>query len=103
MFIICNQDQLKLSSFQAYHGATNWKWRFWGANYGRLSQIKTTYDPNMVFWNTPGINADFMEVRGGRLCRVEGNGTTTFDAGPPPLSDNTMRADLIANMGAIFG
>jgi hypothetical protein len=101
-FLVININTNSVS-FQAYHGASNWKWRFWGANYGRLSQIKTKYDPDMVFWNTPGINADFMEVRGGRVCRVEGDGTTSPDTGPAPQSDNTMKADLIANMGSIFG
>jgi hypothetical protein len=65
--------------------------------------VKTKYDPNMVFWNTPGINADFMEVRDGRVCRVNDNETTSSDASSAPPSDNKVKADLISNMAAIFG
>ena len=57
----------------------------------------------MVFWNTPGINADLMEVRGGRVCRVDGNRTKRSDTEPAPKSDNVNNADLISNSGAIFG
>jgi hypothetical protein len=48
---------------------TNWKHAFWGSNYGRLSEVKDKYDPKMVFWVSPGINADFMEIKQGRLCK----------------------------------
>ena len=54
---------------QAYHGEQYWKETFWGANYPKLSALKSKYDPNMVFWASPGINADLMEVRQGRLCK----------------------------------
>jgi hypothetical protein len=50
----------------------NWKHEFWGSNYERLSQIKTKWDPNMVFYVTPGINADLMTVKNGRMCFVQG-------------------------------
>jgi len=42
---------------------------FWGSNYERLSQIKTKYDPDMLFWISPGINADYMRVTDGRVCK----------------------------------
>lgn len=33
----------------------NWTESFWGANYPRLSSIKTALDPNMNFWVSPGM------------------------------------------------
>ncbi|KAF2667920.1 FAD-binding domain-containing protein [Microthyrium microscopicum] len=50
----------------------NWKHDFWGANYAKLAELKTKWDPDFVFYVTPGINADLMEVKEGRLCRVKG-------------------------------
>ncbi|KAF2436679.1 FAD-binding domain-containing protein [Tothia fuscella] len=70
---------------EAFYASANWKTEFWGENYDMLSKIKTRYDPNFVFWTTPGINADFMEVKeGGRLCRVANGGTSNL----PPKNDN---------------
>ena len=48
----------------------DWQNSFWGSNYGRLAELKSRYDPNMVFWVTPGINADHMKVVDKRLCKT---------------------------------
>ncbi|KAF2396325.1 FAD-binding domain-containing protein [Trichodelitschia bisporula] len=53
---------------EAYYGEPEWKTQFWGSNYPKLSSIKTKYDPQTVFWVTPGINADHAVVRDGRVC-----------------------------------
>ncbi|EXK25037.1 hypothetical protein FOMG_18279 [Fusarium oxysporum f. sp. melonis 26406] len=53
----------------------NWTQSFWGTNYARLSAIKSKYDPMMLFWQTPGINAHYMQSVNGRACLVL----------PPPL------------------
>src|ERR1700761_5887063 len=71
-------------SIQAYFGEEGWKETFWGSNYPKLSEIKSRYDPDMVFWSTPGINADLMEVRDGRLCKV----ATPSVSRVAPKSDN---------------
>ncbi|KAF1815079.1 hypothetical protein P152DRAFT_480166 [Eremomyces bilateralis CBS 781.70] len=63
----------------------NWKQTFWGSNYNRLSEVKTKYDPNQVFWVTPGINADQMVVNNGRLCKATGPSTNSR---VPPENDN---------------
>jgi hypothetical protein len=36
----------------------------------KLSAITTKYDPKLVFWASPDINADHMEIVDGRLCAV---------------------------------
>jgi Berberine and berberine like len=73
---------------------TDWKTAFWGENYSKLSSLKTKYDPGMVFWATPGINADLYEVRDQRVCTVSAPKTamamTIADRGTmPPINDNT--------------
>jgi hypothetical protein len=70
--------------FQASVRNPNWKNDFWGSNYARLSQIKTKYDPNGVFWVTPGINADEYSVVNGRVCKVP-----STDPSFAPANDNT--------------
>lgn len=51
----------------------NWQQAFWGANYGRLAQIKKTVDPNDVFWCHPCVGNEGWEEDGkGGLCRVPG-------------------------------
>jgi len=62
----------------------NWKKTFWGSNYERLSQLKTKYDPNSLFYVSPGINADLFEARGLRLCKR----TTPYTLDTAPRSDN---------------
>jgi len=50
----------------------------------------------MVFWASPAINADLMEVRDGRLCKAAaGKAASTL----PPKSDN--KNDMRAGGGAI--
>ncbi|KAK2804805.1 hypothetical protein FQN51_001447 [Onygenales sp. PD_10] len=61
----------------------DWKNDFWGSNYERLSEIKTQYDPEGVFWVTPGVNADEYSIVEGRLCNTA---STDPDLAPP--SDN---------------
>jgi hypothetical protein len=41
----------------------------------------------MIFWITPDINADHMEARDGRVCKVA-RIATTLNTGRAPLSDN---------------
>ncbi|KAE9986204.1 hypothetical protein EG327_004419 [Venturia inaequalis] len=54
---------------EASFNSSNWQDTFWGSNYPKLSQIKTKYDPNMVFYTTPGINAEqMMANEKGALC-----------------------------------
>ena len=45
----------------------NWQDSFWGANYGRLSQIKKKWDPNGVFWCRPCVGSEEWDING--LCR----------------------------------
>jgi hypothetical protein len=46
----------------------NWKDTFFGSHYPKLLSIKEKYDPKMLFYVTPGIGADKMVVKEGRLC-----------------------------------
>ncbi|KAE9984832.1 hypothetical protein EG328_008234 [Venturia inaequalis] len=82
---------------EAYPLEENWKTSFWGKNYERLSQIKTKYDPDMLFWVTPGVNADHMEVRDGRVCKVE----KIVESNTPPLTDNLNRGRLIGTINKV--
>jgi hypothetical protein len=77
---------------QAWIGNPNWKKDFWGPNYAKLSEIKSKWDPDMLFWVTPGINADHMVVSNGRLCRVQGAPPKVEnDACPIPDNENKFR------------
>jgi hypothetical protein len=70
---------------EASWNATNWQDVFWGSNYPKLSQIKTKYDPDMLFYVTPGINADLMAPNDkGALCRASSSSKSVF----PPVGDN---------------
>ena len=57
----------------------------------------------MVFWASPGINADTMEVKQGRLC----NSTTIppIKAGPSqaPENGNKNAANLLTDGNKMFG
>jgi hypothetical protein len=65
----------------------NWKKDFWGVHYDKLSEIKSKWDPNHIFYVTPGINADKMIVKQGRLCTLDGPYPKIQDDMAPP-SDN---------------
>ncbi|KAF2428253.1 FAD-binding domain-containing protein [Tothia fuscella] len=69
---------------EAYPLNPDWKKTFWGSNYPKLSQIKTKYDPENLFWASPGINADHMEARNGRACKV----ANIVEHSMAPLTDN---------------
>jgi FAD/FMN-containing dehydrogenase len=77
---------------EAFALEPDWKKSFWGANYARLSQIKAKWDPDMLLWTTPGINADLYEARAGRVCKRVG----AYTKNTAPLSDN-------ANNGRVLG
>jgi hypothetical protein len=63
-----------------------WRRAFWGTNYERLSEIKARYDPEHLFWVTPGIDADKWVVEGDRICRST---AATYSASDiPPKNDN---------------
>lgn len=53
----------------------------------------------MVFWVTPGVNADHMEVRDGRVCKVEKIAQSKY-AKIPPQGDNLNNG---LNKGKITG
>ncbi|KAF4311732.1 isoamyl alcohol oxidase [Botryosphaeria dothidea] len=79
----------------------NWTHSFWGANYPRLSEIKAKYDPDMVFWQTPGINAHYMQSIDGRACLVLPPPLTPPRS--PPPSDRVAPADPVADAQFLFG
>ena len=72
-----------------------------GDKYLRLSRIKSKYDPNMVFWETPGINADHMQSINGRACLVLPPPLTPSALAPP--SDRVVTADLAVDGQFLFG
>lgn len=88
---------------KARHDEPNWIDSFWGPNYERLSQIKTKFDPNLVFWVTPGVNADSMQVANGRLCKVQSKPAAVSRV--PPLNDEQTMADVTnpATQMSLFG
>jgi FAD/FMN-containing dehydrogenase len=77
---------------EAFALEENWKESFWGSNYAKLSQIKAKYDPDMLLWVSPGINADLLEARQGRACKR----VSAYTKNTAPLSDN-------ANNGRVLG
>jgi hypothetical protein len=66
----------------------DWKRSFWGENYDRLSAIKSKWDPEHIFYVTPGINADNMMAKDGRLCKVVGPAMKWANDMAPP-NDNS--------------
>jgi hypothetical protein len=49
----------------------DWKWVFYGPNYGQLDEIKSQYDPLDVFYALGAVGSDLWEQReDGRLCRL---------------------------------
>jgi hypothetical protein len=87
---------------EAYFGASDWKEAFWGSNYARLSAIKRAWDPTNLFWVTPGVNADLMEVRDGRVCTPSAEYVERLDGAAPP-GDNKNAVNIVANVNDFFG
>jgi hypothetical protein len=88
---------------EAHWSEPNWQQAFWGTNYPRLAQIKTKYDPNGLFWVSPGINAEQWEVRnGGRVCKVAGQVTVGRNT-TAPAYDNQDGASYILDRSNVFG
>lgn len=79
----------------------NWSSSFWGTNYPRLSELKRKYDPDMLFWISPGINADYMHAVDGRACMVNPIPTTPSEYAP--LTDRRFSADLTKDRDFLFG
>jgi hypothetical protein len=52
-----------------------------------LSKIKSKWDPDMLFYVTPGINADHMIAKDGRLCKADGS-TIKTAMNAAPYGDN---------------
>jgi FAD/FMN-containing dehydrogenase len=49
----------------------DWKEAFYGENYGRLAEIKRTWDPSGVFFSHTGVGSDeWVTDRQGRLCKA---------------------------------
>jgi hypothetical protein len=67
---------------EAHPMEASFKSQFWGANYPRLSALKRQFDPNHVFWTSPGINADEMTVVDGRVCVVSAEKSGLLDTAP---------------------
>ncbi|KAL5610775.1 hypothetical protein FOBRF1_006892 [Fusarium oxysporum] len=79
----------------------NWTQSFWGANYARLSAIKSKYDPTMLFWQTPGINAHYMQSIRGRVCLVLP--PPLYPSITPPSNDRVAPADPVKDAQFLFG
>ncbi|KAI6715417.1 FAD binding domain-containing protein [Diplocarpon mali] len=85
---------------QGSHTSKDWTSQFWGDNYPRLSALKKSIDPKMIFWVSPGINADHMIARDGRACIVDPY-TQTSEI-PPPL-DRSVPANFTRDISFLFG
>lgn len=49
----------------------DWKWVFYGPNYGQFNEVKSQYDPLDVFYALRAVGSDRWEQRkDGRLCRL---------------------------------
>ncbi|KAL1595301.1 hypothetical protein SLS60_009991 [Paraconiothyrium brasiliense] len=79
----------------------NWSSSFWGSNYPRLSELKRKYDPDMLFWISPGINADYMHVVDGRACMVDSIPSAPSEYAP--LTDRRFAANLTTDGEFLFG
>uniref|UniRef100_A0A8H7TLS1 FAD-binding PCMH-type domain-containing protein n=1 Tax=Bionectria ochroleuca TaxID=29856 RepID=A0A8H7TLS1_BIOOC len=79
----------------------DWSKPFWGDNYPRLSAIKEEIDPDMVFWVSPGINANYVEVVDGRVCRIQP--TPQEPSIYAPGVDRVVEADLENDAVFLFG
>lgn len=80
---------------EAWDKHPNYKQTFWGRHYPKLLDIKKKYDPDFVFFVTPGVGSDMMsgvkETDGQvRLCKRAGGATAD---GSAPDGDNLNRGD----------
>ncbi|KAF2670170.1 FAD-binding domain-containing protein [Microthyrium microscopicum] len=71
----------------------NWQEAFWGSNYKKLVDIKTKYDPDHLFWVSPGVKADYMSVQNGRLCKVS-SPPAVKATDTAPITDNVTPAQV---------
>lgn len=55
----------------------------------------------MVFWVSPGINADYMHVIDGRVCRVQP--TPMEPSLYAPRVERVVEADLVNDRDFVFG
>lgn len=74
---------------------------FWGSNYARLSAIKAKFDPEMVLWTSPGVNADWMHVVDGRACMVSPRPERPSKYGPE--TERRHAVDMSVDGDFIFG
>lgn len=67
----------------------DWKNAFFGNKYDKLLSIKQKYDPNHLFYVSPGVGADLLVATNGRLCKVGGDFRAPIDpTNSVPRSDN---------------
>jgi FAD/FMN-containing dehydrogenase len=80
---------------EASRDMPGWRKAFWGENYDRLSEIKKRYDPDHLFWVTPGIDADAWVVEGSRICRNTAPkvDVKSAETDTPPKNDNQNYVD----------
>lgn len=92
-------------SNEASYLTPGWKDAFWGEHYEKLSKIKQKYDPDHLFWVTPGIDADAWTVKGGRLCKVPltGQKSVSRTTEIAPASDNVNFVDQIKDDETLGG
>jgi hypothetical protein len=87
---------------EAHWSEPNWQKSFWGSNYPRLAQLKTKYDPDGVFWVSPGINAEQWEAKKARVCKVAGS-VTVGPKSAAPAYDNQDGANFLFDRANVFG
>ncbi|KAF2433259.1 FAD-binding domain-containing protein [Tothia fuscella] len=74
---------------EAWAKQPDWKDAFFGAHYPKLLSIKQKYDPDHLFYTAPGVGADLLVAKDGRLCKVGGNIKAAVDpTNSVPDSDN---------------
>jgi hypothetical protein len=98
--LIISTDSLII---QARQDEVDYKEQFWGPHYPKLLEIKKKYDPNMVFWITPGVNADAMHVgKSGRVCTAGPNHAAVSQSRVAPVPDTNNEPDM-SDFDAFFG
>ncbi|RSL61911.1 hypothetical protein CEP54_005983 [Fusarium duplospermum] len=79
----------------------DWSSQFWGSNYPQLSAFKSKIDPDMLFWVSPGINADHMHLVDGRPCLVHPR--PTKPSLYAPRTERNVDADMVNDSVFLFG